>query len=265
MDLSNRSEDLPPKAARLVSGVLEHVQELDDEIDSASDHWRVQRMPVVDRAILRLGLYEFRYETDTPAAVVVAEAVRLAKTFSTERSGAFVNGVLATLAGRRTRLGQPAAAVGGWRFEAGGGMAERLTGIAGRARPCSVGQPLHDAGWSGVVFGEESAPVGGTVGVDLESHVVDDDVMVIPQCSLTRRADWYMWRVKEHTNTSDEVVGVVVAAVGTLVDVVGLEPVTAATSFDGALPLVPPQHQAADCRVGWLLPDRSRRRGVIRR
>jgi N utilization substance protein B len=55
-------------------------------------------MPVVDRAILRLGLYELRYETDTPAAVVVAEAVRLAKTFSTERSGAFVNGVLATLA-----------------------------------------------------------------------------------------------------------------------------------------------------------------------
>ena len=97
-DLSNRNEDLPPKAARLVAGVLEHVRELDDEIDSASEHWRVQRMPVVDRAILRLGLYELRYEPDTPAAVVVAEAVRLAKTFSTERSGAFVNGVLATLA-----------------------------------------------------------------------------------------------------------------------------------------------------------------------
>jgi N utilization substance protein B len=78
--------------------VLEHVRELDDDIDSASEHWRVQRMPVVDRAILRLGLYELRYEPDTPAAVVVAEAVRLAKTFSTERSGAFVNGVLATLA-----------------------------------------------------------------------------------------------------------------------------------------------------------------------
>ena len=98
LDLSNRSDDLPPKAARLVAGVLEHVRELDHDIDSASEHWRVQRMPVVDRAILRLGLYELRYEPDTPAAVVVAEAVRLAKTFSTERSGAFVNGVLATLA-----------------------------------------------------------------------------------------------------------------------------------------------------------------------
>ena len=98
LDMSTRREGLPPKAARLVAGVLEHVRELDREIDQASDHWRVQRMPVVDRAILRLGLYELRYETDTPAAVVVAEAVRLAKTFSTERSGAFVNGVLAALA-----------------------------------------------------------------------------------------------------------------------------------------------------------------------
>ena len=97
-DDSERDDDLPPKAARLVAGVLKHVKELDDEIDDASEHWRVQRMPVVDRAILRLGLYELRYEVDTPAAVVVAEAVRLAKLFSTERSGAFVNGVLAALA-----------------------------------------------------------------------------------------------------------------------------------------------------------------------
>jgi N utilization substance protein B len=97
-DLPSRPADLPPKAARLVAGVLEHVRELDEEIDRASEHWRVQRMPVVDRAILRLGLYELRFETETPTAVVVAEAVRLAKTFSTERSGSFVNGVLATLA-----------------------------------------------------------------------------------------------------------------------------------------------------------------------
>ena len=51
-------------------------------------------MPVIDRSILRLGLYELRHVTDTPTAVVVSEAVRLAKTYSTERSGAFVNGVL---------------------------------------------------------------------------------------------------------------------------------------------------------------------------
>jgi N utilization substance protein B len=99
-DLSLAAEELPPKAARLVAGVLAHLAELDHEIDAASEHWRVQRMPVVDRAILRLGLYELRYEPETPVAVIVAEAVRLAKTFSTERSGAFVNGVLAALVER---------------------------------------------------------------------------------------------------------------------------------------------------------------------
>jgi N utilization substance protein B len=82
----------------LLRGVLAHLDELDREIDAVSEHWRVPRMPVVDRAILRLGLYELRYEPETPPAVVVAEAVRLAKLFSTERSGAFVNGVLAALA-----------------------------------------------------------------------------------------------------------------------------------------------------------------------
>lgn len=89
---------LPPKARRLVEGVLAHTEELDEEIGRASDHWSIDRMPVVDRAILRLGLYELRFEPDTPVAVVLDEAVRLAKTYSTQRSGAFVNGVLAALA-----------------------------------------------------------------------------------------------------------------------------------------------------------------------
>ena len=56
----------------------------------------------------------------------------------------------------------------------------------------TVGRP-------GVVFGDESASVGGTVRVDPEPELVDGDMVVVkPQCSLTRRADWYMWRVKEH-------------------------------------------------------------------
>jgi N utilization substance protein B len=82
----------------LVRGVLEHKEELDNEIESASEHWSVARMPVIDRSILRLGLFELRHGRETPTAVVVSEAVRLAKTYSTERSGAFVNGVLASLA-----------------------------------------------------------------------------------------------------------------------------------------------------------------------
>lgn len=89
---------LPDRADTLVRGVLASKESLDHAIESASEHWRVARMPVIDRAILRLGLYELTYERDTPTAVIVSEAVRLAKTYSTERSGSFVNGVLATLA-----------------------------------------------------------------------------------------------------------------------------------------------------------------------
>jgi len=94
-------KDLGPKARRLVIGVLEHRAELDAEIDAASTNWRVDRMPVVDRAVLRLGAYELFHERETPIAVVLNEAVRLAKLFSTEKSGAFVNGVLASLSQTR--------------------------------------------------------------------------------------------------------------------------------------------------------------------
>lgn len=90
--------DVPVKARRLVEGVMAATEELDRTIAAASDHWSIERMPVIDRAIIRLGLYELRYVRSTPAAVVVNEAVRLAKTYSTQRSGAFVNGVLAALA-----------------------------------------------------------------------------------------------------------------------------------------------------------------------
>jgi N utilization substance protein B len=95
-------EGLGGKVGFLVRGVLDHREDLDHEIESASEHWSVARMPVIDRSILRLGLFELRHSRDTPTAVVVSEAVRLAKTYSTERSGAFVNGVLASLA-RSTR------------------------------------------------------------------------------------------------------------------------------------------------------------------
>lgn len=84
---------------RIVEGVLGELESLDAALDAASEHWRIARMPAVDRAVLRIGLYELRHEVDTPTAVVLAEAVRLAKKYSTERSGAFVNGLLAALAG----------------------------------------------------------------------------------------------------------------------------------------------------------------------
>jgi transcription antitermination factor NusB len=86
------------RAGALVDGVVTGLDELDEMIQSVSEHWSVARMPVIDRNIIRIGLYELRSDPTVPTAVVVSEAVRLAQTYSTERSGSFVNGVLATLA-----------------------------------------------------------------------------------------------------------------------------------------------------------------------
>jgi transcription antitermination factor NusB len=95
------SSDIGGRAGAIVEGVVSDLDDLDAMIESVAEHWSVARMPVIDRSILRLGLFELRH-SETPTAVVVSEAVRLAKTYSTERSGAFVNGVLASLA-RSTR------------------------------------------------------------------------------------------------------------------------------------------------------------------
>ena len=78
----------------LVTGTLEHREEIDRLIREQAEHWRLERMPVVDRNILRLAVYEFLYETDVPKLVVLDEAIELAKRFGSEQSGRFVNGLL---------------------------------------------------------------------------------------------------------------------------------------------------------------------------
>jgi N utilization substance protein B len=79
---------------RLIKGVLEHKGELDRLIDKYAQNWRVERMPLTDRNILRLALYEIVYEDQIPYGVSINEAVELAKLYGTEDSGRFVNGVL---------------------------------------------------------------------------------------------------------------------------------------------------------------------------
>jgi N utilization substance protein B len=88
---------LSKRARDLAAGAWELREQLDAELDEAARGWRVERMPIVDRNVLRLALYELRH-TDTPVGVVISEAVELVKVHSTERSGAFVNGVLGSLA-----------------------------------------------------------------------------------------------------------------------------------------------------------------------
>jgi N utilization substance protein B len=81
-------------ADQVVRGVAEHYAKLDEAIEAASQNWRLSRMTRVDRNVLRLGAWELLFSDEAPGAVVLDEAVELAKKFGTEDSGAFVNGVL---------------------------------------------------------------------------------------------------------------------------------------------------------------------------
>ncbi len=78
---------------RLVTGAVEHHEELDRRIAQHAQHWRLERMPTVDRNILRLAVFEMAH-LDTPAAVAIDEALELARRYSNEESVQFVNGVL---------------------------------------------------------------------------------------------------------------------------------------------------------------------------
>jgi N utilization substance protein B len=80
--------------ASLVLGTVAHVEQIDAMISEHARHWRVDRLGLVEKSILRLGGYELVYEEETPSAVVIDEAVELAKRFSDPDAGSFVNGVL---------------------------------------------------------------------------------------------------------------------------------------------------------------------------
>ena len=87
----------PPVASSLALGVEASQSEYDDLISSRARGWRLERMPMIDRAVLRLALHELRTAAEVPTAVVMNESIELAKRFSTEDSGRFVNGILSAL------------------------------------------------------------------------------------------------------------------------------------------------------------------------
>ena len=93
-------QDLPPTplTAELIEGVAGHRSAIDGLLEAVAVDWSVPRMAPVDRAILRLAVYELAHRREVPTAVILNEAVELAQLYSTAASGRFVNGILATIA-----------------------------------------------------------------------------------------------------------------------------------------------------------------------
>ncbi len=81
-------------AAQLVNGVAEHQQELDQAIRAVAQNWEITRMAVIDRNVLRMAAFELFHCPDVPPKVAINEAIELGKRFSTQNSGAFINGIL---------------------------------------------------------------------------------------------------------------------------------------------------------------------------
>lgn len=86
-----------PFFERLVNGTISHLEEIDNLIKRHLEKWSFERIANVDRAILRLAVFEWKYEKDIPTSVTINEAIELAKTFGSEDSSRFVNGVLSKI------------------------------------------------------------------------------------------------------------------------------------------------------------------------
>ena len=103
LDVLAEQNDAVPFTRELVEGVEANRGELDDLIRRYADRWVLERMPIVDRNLLRIGIYELLHRPDVPTAAAINEAVELAKLLSTEDSGRFVNGLLGRVAREHVR------------------------------------------------------------------------------------------------------------------------------------------------------------------
>lgn len=99
------TESVRAFADLLLRGSLERLEEIDGELGRQTAHWRLERLAAVDRNILRLAMYELLFLTDTPHAVVINEAIEIAKKYGAKDSARFVNGVLDGFVKRRAEAG----------------------------------------------------------------------------------------------------------------------------------------------------------------
>ena len=96
--VASASPPLSEYAISLVEGVVAHRERIDELLSTYAAGWTLERMPAVDRNLLRIGVYEILYRDDVPDAVAISEAVSLARELSTDESPGFVNGLLARIA-----------------------------------------------------------------------------------------------------------------------------------------------------------------------
>ena len=93
-DLQKSKANTREFAVRIFKGTLDNLTGIDQMIVAQADNWRLERMAVVDRNIIRMSVYEFLHETDTPKLVIIDEAIEIAKKFGTQKSSQFINGIL---------------------------------------------------------------------------------------------------------------------------------------------------------------------------
>ena len=91
-------------ARKIVDGVVENHEEIDDMLETYSNDWPIDRMPVLDRAILRVAMWEILHNPEVPDGVAINEAVEIAKEYSTDDSGSFINGLLSKIASTRQAM-----------------------------------------------------------------------------------------------------------------------------------------------------------------
>ena len=93
-EMAEAAEDVREFATALAVGTINHMNEIDERIRQRTEHWRISRMAVVDRNLLRLAVYEFIYQSQTPRTVAINEALEIARRFSTHEATQFINGIL---------------------------------------------------------------------------------------------------------------------------------------------------------------------------
>jgi N utilization substance protein B len=99
----NPSDELKEFSHEVVQGVCKHREEIDALIEKHSKHWRLKRMPIIDKNILRAAIFELMFCPDTPVKVIINEAIELGKKFSSEKSSPFINGILDKVSHQVTR------------------------------------------------------------------------------------------------------------------------------------------------------------------